>query len=317
MPSGLPGGGVLLLMLVVLLLWGATGFYRVLPSEQGVVLRFGEYVRTTKAGLHYHLPYPIESVRIPNVTRENREELGFRTSAQTRYRPSEVSDVSVESLMLTGDENIVDTDFSVTWDISDGPKYLFNLRDPDGTVRIAAESAMREVVGKTPIQRVLTEGRGEIEQQTHETLQDLLDEYDAGINIKRVQLLKVDPPKPVIDSFNDVQRARADRERLRNASEGYRNSIIPDARGRAEEMIQEARGYREAEVNRARGEAGRFVSVLKAYRMARGVTARRMYLETMESILAGVKKILMDPSSQKGGVVPYLPLSQLPGGSGK
>ncbi|MBB4315546.1 membrane protease subunit HflK [Roseospira marina] len=296
-----------LLVLALLGLWGLTGVYSVQPNQQGVVMRFGEYVYYTTEGLHWHLPYPIETVRKPNVTRENRLVIGFR---QVGTNSDARRDVPEESLMLTGDENIVDIDFSVVWVIKDAGQYLFNLRDPESAVTMAAESAMREVVGQTPIQVALTEGRQEIEISTKDTLQELLDEYEAGISIRRVQLLKADPPAEVVDAFNDVQRARADRERLRNEAEAYRNSIIPQARGQAEQLLQEAEAYREEIVNRSEGDAARFNSIYQAYTAAKDVTTQRIYLETMEEVLGNVNKVILGTEGGPG-VVPYLPLPEV------
>lgn len=308
-----PGGAMGFVILVVAALWALTGFYRVLPNEQGVVLRFGEYVYTTAPGLHYHLPFPIETAATPNVTKENREELGFRTTTARYGQEESTRDISEESLMLTGDENIIDIDFTVTWNVKDAGHYLFNIRNPETTVRVAAESAMREVIGQTPIQLALTEGRRDVEDKTQETLQSLLDQYEAGINIKRVQLLRVDPPKQVVDAFNDVQRAKADRERLRNEAEAYRNDIIPKARGEAEQKVQEAEAYKAAIVTRAKGDAERFTKIQGAYKKAKKVTARRLYLETMEGVLKDADKIVIDPKASGNGVLPYLPLPALKG----
>ena len=313
MPGGFGGGrGIAFLVAAALAIWGLTGIYRVAPDEQGVVLRFGRFIDKTNPGLHYHLPSPIETVIKPKVTTINRVELGFRSIGDGRGRgASPVRDAPEESLMLTGDENIVDIDFSVFWQIKDAGAFLFNIRDPEATVKVAAESAMRDIIGQTPIQRAFTEGRANIELRSRDLLQQLLDQYQAGIRITQVQLLKVDPPAVVIDAFNDVQRARADQERLRNEAEAYRNDIIPRARGEAERLIQEAEAYKEQVINLAQGDAGRFVSIYQAYTQAKDVTARRLYLETMEQVLRNANKIIIDPSAQGQGVVPYLPLSEL------
>ncbi|MBK1675578.1 FtsH protease activity modulator HflK, partial [Rhodospirillum rubrum] len=309
-----PGGnlgnkGIGLVVILALAVWLLTGFYRVGTDEQGVVMRFGEFTHTTPPGLHYHLPYPIEAVILPKVTVENRIELGFRGIGENARGRTPSRDVLEESLMLTGDENIIDIDFSVIWVIKDAGAFLFNLRDPEGTVNRAAESAMREVIGQTPIQVALTEGRQQIEDRTKELLQAMMDEYNAGITIRRVQLLKVDPPAQVVDAFNDVQRSRADRERLRNEAEAYRNSVIPEARGQAEQLLQQAEAYREEIVNRAQGDVARFNSVLEGYRLNRDVTTQRIYLETMEEVLRNVNKVIIDKNGQ--GVVPYLPLPEV------
>jgi modulator of FtsH protease HflK len=312
--SVLPGGwggrfGVLAGIAGLIVIWGLTGIYRVQPDEQGVVLRFGAYTRIEQPGLHYHAPYPIESVFRPKVTRVNRIEVGYRTVDDGRRNERDVAD---ESLMLTGDENIIDIDFSVFWVIKDAGEYLFKIRDPAGTVKKAAESAMREVIGRTELQPALTEARQQIERQTRDLLQQMLDEYQSGIEITQVQLQRADPPSPVIDAFNDVQRARSDRERLRNEGEAYRNDIIPRARGEAQRLIQEAAAYREQVISLARGDADRYRKVLEGYQLAKEVLAQRLYLETMESVMTGSRKIIVDEGASGGsGVVPYLPLNEL------
>ena len=305
-PEGEGNGkfGYYFAILIVLALWLSSGIYQVQPEEKGVVLRFGKYSHTTNSGLHYHFPYPFEEVFVPNVMRENRIEIGFRSGGGDVIRS-----IPQESLMLTGDENIVDVNFTVSWSIKDAPDFLFNMRDPAGTVRIAAESAMREVVGQTPIQSALTEGRSNIEQQTTKTLQTVLDEFGSGIDIRQVNLLKVDPPQQVVDAFNDVQRAKADRERLRNEAEAYRNEILPKARGNAQRILQEAEAHREAAISQATGEASRFLSVYNAYVKAKDVTMKRLYLETMEEVMQKANKVLIDQSGKSSGVLPLLPLN--------
>jgi membrane protease subunit HflK len=311
MPGGWgTGRGLVLVGIAAVLLWLASGFYRVQPDEQGVVLTFGEWTRTTAPGLNYRLPSPIESVLTPKVTRVNRIEIGHRSGAERR-RGSPVGDVPEESGMLTGDENIVDIDSTVFWRIKDAGQFLFNLRDPEGTVKVAAESTLRAIIGQTPIQSALTEGRTQIENISKDRLQKLLDDYGAGILIDRVQLLKVDPPQPVIDAFIDVQRARADLERARNEAEAYRNDILPRARGDAERIVQEARAYREQIVNKAQGEAKRFLEIFASYRVAKDVTIQRMYIETFEEVFRGMPKVIIDSSKGSSGVVPYLPLPEL------
>jgi membrane protease subunit HflK len=296
---------------VVIALWLASGFYRVLPDEAGVVLRFGAYNRMTQPGLNYHLPSPIESALTPSVTRQNRMEIGYRSSEAATSRNGEVPE---EALMLTGDENIVDINFTVLWVVKDAKSYLFNIRNPEGTVKSAAESAMREIVGETPIAQALAEGRGKIETDTEKLLQSILDSYGSGIEITLVQLQKVDPPNPVIESFRDVQRALADRARLRNEAESYRNDILPKARGAAAQIQQDAEAYRAEIVARSQGDADRFVAVYNAYKAAEDVTAERLYLETMEEILKNSNKVIIDKSAMgQSGVMPYLPLPSLPG----
>ncbi|WP_245986181.1 FtsH protease activity modulator HflK [Azospirillum thermophilum] len=307
MPGGVGSGrGIALVVGVLALVWLASGIYRVEADEQGVVMRFGQWVRTEQPGLRYRLPSPIESVLLPKVTRVNRIEVGYRSAGDGRRGDRDVTD---ESMMLTGDENIIDIDFTVFWVIKDAGQFLFKIREPEVTVKKAAESAMREVIGRTELQPALTEARQQIESSTRQLLQAMLDDYQAGIEITQVQLQKADPPSPVIDAFNDVQRARSDRERARNEAEAYRNDIIPRARGEAERLIQEASAYREQVVSLAQGDADRFRKVHEAYSLSKDVTARRLYLETMEEILRGRNKVIVDGNAQ--GVVPYLPLSQL------
>ena len=312
-PGGFGSGrGILFAVLGFFVLWLVFGgiFYRVQPDEQGVVLRFGKWVDTTPPGLHFKLPVPIESVVTPKVTRVNRILIGVRGSdlpGRTTGR-----DIPEESLMLTGDENIVDIDFTVFWKIKDAGKFLFNIRNPQQTVKLVAESAMREVIGQTRIQSALTEGRNQIESATHERVQNLIDEYGAGIQVERVQLLSVDPPQPVIDAFIDVQRARADEQRVQNEAQAYANDILPRARGEAEKVIQEANAYKEQIVNKAEGEAQRFLEVYESYKIAKDITTQRVYLETMEEVFRGMNKIIIDSSASGGsGVVPYLPLPEI------
>ena len=289
-------------------LWLATGLYLVQTDEQGVVLRFGKWTDTTDPGLHYHLPYPIETVLLPKVTRVSQIQLGYRSGDRVDHNGHR--EVPEESRMLTGDENIVEANFAVFWRIKDAGKFLFSVRDPESTVKVAVESVMRNVVARNPIQAVLSEKRDQIAQEATVELQQVLDSYDAGVFIQEVQLQKVDPPAAVIDAFNDVQRAKADQERLRNEAEAYHNDIVPRARGDALRLVQDAEAYKEQVVDLAQGEAKRFTSILDAYRMAQDVTARRLYLETMEQILKTATKIVVDPSATRNGqgVLPYLPL---------
>jgi membrane protease subunit HflK len=310
-PGGLGGlRGFVFVIIAVIAVWLASGFYRVLPDERGVVLTFGAFDRYTDPGLHWHIPAPIEGVFTPKVTFVNRIEVGFQSAALATHGVGQ-RQVPEESLMLTGDENIVDINFTVFWLIKDAKDFLFNIRAPEATVKAAAESAMREILGQTPIARALAEGRGQIEQDTRDLLQRILDSYGAGIQITQVQLQKVDPPGPVIDAFRDVQRARADQDRSRNEAEGYRNDIIPRARGEAEQILQQAEAYKQEVVARAEGDAKRFLSVDESYQKAKDVTARRMYLETMESVLKNTNKVIIDRNASASGVVPYLPLPEL------
>ncbi len=312
LPNFGAGRGLVLVLLGVLAVWLLSGFYRVNADEQGVVLRFGEYVRTTQPGLNYALPFPIESVEKPKVTNVNRVDIGFRAAggATTFSRGGPAREVAEESLMLTGDENIVDLDVSVLWRIRDAGEFLFNVRNPDRAVKSAAEAALREAVGQTPIQPILTEGRLLIETTVTERAQQILDSYNTGVLITEVQLQKVDPPSAVIDAFRDVQRAEADRERIRNQAEAYRNDIIPRARGDAERMLQEARAYREQVALRAQGEAERFLSRLAAYKAAPEVMRRRLMLETLEDVMSANEKVIIDQQSGSG-VLPFLPLPEV------
>jgi membrane protease subunit HflK len=280
----------------------------VLPDEQGVVLRFGKFVSTTQPGLNYHIPYPVETVLTPKVTKVNRIDIGFR-SASDSGRTSAIGDVPEESLMLTGDENIANIDFSVFWLIKDAGKFLFKIQSPVETVKAAAETAMREVIAKSRLQSILTEGRSSIEIETQEIIQRILDEYESGIQITQVQTQKADPPDQVIDSFRDVQAARADMERAKNEAEGYANDVIPRARGDAAKILQEAEAYKQQVVAAAEGEASRFIAIYNEYAKAKTVTQERMYLETMEKVLADINKVIIDKDA--GGVVPYLPLPEL------
>ncbi|MAJ22673.1 MAG: FtsH protease activity modulator HflK [Candidatus Pelagibacter sp.] len=295
-------------LILLAVIWAFSGLYRVLPDEQGVVLRFGKFTSTTQPGLNYHIPYPIEKVLTPKVTKVNRIDVGFR-SASDSGRTSGIGDVPEESLMLTGDENIVNIDFSVFWVIKDAGKFLFKIQSPVETVKAAAETAMREVIAKSRLQPILTEGRSSIEIETQEIIQGILDEYESGIQVTQVQTQKADPPDQVIDAFRDVQAARADMERSKNEAEGYANDVIPRARGEASKILQEAEAYKKQVVAAAEGEASRFLAIYNEYAKAKTVTQERMYLETMEKVLADINKVIIDKKS--GGVVPYLPLPEL------
>ena len=313
LPGGSSSGGkqFSLILIVIALVWAASGLYRVLPDEQGVVLRFGKFIKTTQPGLNYHIPAPIETVLTPKVTKVNRMDVGFRSERDSGFsQGGGVADVPEESLMLTGDENIVNIDFSVFWVIKDAGKFLFEIQDPEGTVKAAAETAMREVIAKSDIQPILTEGRAKIEIETQEIIQSILDEYNSGIQITQVQTQKADPPDQVIDAFRDVQAARADMERSKNEAEAYANDVIPRARGEAAKILQAAEAYKQKVVASAEGEASRFVSIFNEYDKAKEVTQERMYLETMEKVLADIEKVIIEKNAGSG-VVPYLPLPEL------
>ena len=314
--SGGKSGGsrpIVIGLIIIALLYLASGLYRVLPDEQGVVLRFGKYVNTTQPGLHYHFPTPFERVLTPKVTKVNRVDVGFRPASDSG-RSSGVGNVPEESLMLTGDENIVDINYSVFWVIKDAQKFLFNIQSPVETVKAASETAMREVIAKNKIQNILTEGRSNIEVEVQEIAQLILDEYGSGIQLTQVQTQQADPPEQVIDAFRDVQAARADRERSKNEAEAYANDVIPRARGEAEQVLQQAEAYKKEVVAKAEGEASRFLAIYNEYKNAKQVTQERMYLETMEKVLADIDKVIIDKESGSG-VVPYLPLPELKKGA--
>jgi modulator of FtsH protease HflK len=311
MPGGRMGGPLAVLIAGALaLLVAFFGFtVRVQPDELGIVLRFGQYVRQLPPGLNFRWPYPIEQVELPKVTRVNRIEIGMRGSSDSRDASSTIRDVPEESLMLTGDENIVDVDFVVFWQISNAPNFLFNIQNPEGTVKDVAESAMREIVGQSDIEPILTEARAKTEADVQELMQKILDSYGAGIQVTQVQLQKVDPPSQVIDAFRDVQAARADQERLQNEAQAYANRIIPEARGEAERILQAAQGYRDQVIALAKGEADRFISVYDQYKKAPDVTRQRIFIETMERVLADTEKVIVDDKAGTG-VVPFLPLTE-------
>jgi len=304
MPGGYFSGiGITLIILLIAAFWLLSGFFRVQSEELGVVLRFGKHVRTVQPGLNYHLPYPIETVLLPKALRVNTISIGMTLIDDPARRGRSVRDVPEESLMLTGDENIVDVDFTVLWRIKpDGVgNFLFNIQNPEGTVKAVAESAMREVIGRSQIQPILTGARNVTEQNVHELIQKTLDSYGAGIQISQVQMQKVDPPAQVIDAFRDVQAARANLDQ-----------VVPQARGRAAQILQAAEGYREQAVAEAKGQSARFLKVYEEYKKAPDVTRERIYLETMERVLGGADKLIFDGGGASGqGIVPYLPLGEL------
>jgi modulator of FtsH protease HflK len=326
LPSGSMGGKGLIIGLAVLIgLWALTGFYRVEPGEQGVILRFGEWVNyggigtdgqpvkdkdgndvpgPTAPGLHWHLPWPIETAETPNVEQVRQIDIGFTNAASGRKteRPE-------ESLMLTRDQNIIDIEFTVQWRVANPGQFLFNLRNPEDTIKAVAESAMREVIGQTDIQPALTEAREEVANKSRLLVQRILDSYQAGVQITGLQLQDASPPAQVIDAFEDVQRAQQDRDRARNEAESYRNKVVPEARGEAAALIQQAEAYKEQVMKEAEGEAQRFLLVYAEYAKAPGLTRQRIYIETLQAVLANTQKMILDPTLQ--GTVPYLPLNEL------
>ncbi len=289
-------------IILFLILWVCSGFYQVQPSEQGVVMRFGKYVYTTDAGLHYHLPAPIEKVVKVVVTQERSINLGSGDNRDYR------NNAFTESHMLTGDENIVDINLTVVWKIKDAKDFLFSMRSPAETVSVAAQSVLREIVGQSEMQPIITGDRGKVEDETKAELQRVLDEFNAGIEIVRVKLQKADPPREVVDAFNEVQRAKADMERFKNEAEAYRNEVLPKARGHAAQITQDAEAYKAATINKAEGEAKRFASVYAAYKNGQEVTIKKMYLDTLENVLAKANKVIIDPA-KNSNVLPVLPLN--------
>ncbi|MDD4556756.1 MAG: FtsH protease activity modulator HflK [Alphaproteobacteria bacterium] len=310
------------LVLGLLTLWLLSGFYQVEPNEQGVVLRFGAYQDTTDAGLHYHFPYPIETVEKVNQTQERSFTLGENNSASYSsyansngiYRISNSASSSydnfTESHMLTGDENIVDINLTVVWKVKNAKDYLFSVRDPEQTVYVAAQSVLREIVGQSKMQAIITEDRGRLEDETKNELQALLDEFNSGIQIVRVKMQKADPPQQVVDAFNEVQRAKADMEKFQNQAQAYRNQVIPQARGESAQVVNDAEAYRESVINKAQGEMDRYLAVYNAYKQGREVTAKKLYLETMEEVIGKSNKVIVDPSSKGANPLPILPINK-------
>jgi membrane protease subunit HflK len=299
---------ILPIMGVAIAFWLFTGVYMVGPDEVGVVRTFGEYTRVAQSGLNYHFPYPIEQVNTPAVTEVKRIEIGFRTLRNGQYRT-----VEKESLMLTGDENIVDAEMIVQYKIKDPVAYLFNIMAPELTVREAAEASLRTVVGRNKIDETLTTGKFQIQEGTKSQLQAILDKYESGIHVVAVQLQDVSPPKEVIGAFKDVASAKEDKNRMVNQAEGYRNDIIPKARGEAEAMIRDAEGFRQARIKRSEGDAVKFTTILKEYRKAKSITKKRLYLETMEKVLPNIEKIII-PDKNSGNMLNLLNLNPGKGG---
>ncbi len=300
----LPAIGILPILGIGLALWLLTGVFSVGPDEVGIVQTFGKYTRTAQSGLNYHLPFPIETVKTPKVTEVKRVEIGFRTLGKNQYRA-----IEKESLMLTGDENIVDAELIVQYKIKEPVHYLFNFVRPELTVRESAEASLRTVVGRHNIDEALTTGKFMIQEETKELLQSILDKYETGILVVAVQLQDVSPPKQVVAAFKDVASAKEDKNRMINQAEGYRNDVIPKARGEAQAMIRGAEGFREARVKRAEGDVAKFKSMLAEYKKAKDVTRKRMYLETMEEILPGIDKYIV-PGGDGGNLLNLLNLNE-------
>lgn len=311
MPGFLKGKGLPIILIVlgfVFLAYSST--FKVQPAEQGIVLRFGEFVRPAPQGLNFKFPYPIERVLIVNVAEVRQINIGYQPGMSKDERKRDRL-LMRESLMLTGDENIVDIAFSVQWQIKNAENFLFNIQPPQSvTVKEVAESVMREIIGQSELQSTITTGRDEIEIAAKIKLQAVLDSYESGIEITQVNLEESAPPQQVIEAFNDVTAAKANNISIQNQAQGEANRIVPEARGQAEIMRQQAIAYKEQVVARATGEASRFLAVYEEYSKAKDVTKRRIYLETMEELLAGMNKIIIDESAGTG-VVPYLPLPEL------
>ena len=291
---------------LLFLAWLSTSLYRVQPDEKGVVLRFGKWVETKDPGLHMHLPYPIDTVLLPKVTQINQIQLGVGPMSA----PSENAS-GRGGQMLTGDENIVEADCTVFWKVRDPGRFLFKVDNPEFAVRITAEGALRDVISRTPIQAAMSDRRQQIADEMQALLQRLLDDEQAGVEITQVQLQRVEPPLAVIDAFNDVQRARADQERARNEAQAYANDILPRARGESERIRQEAEAYKVQVVDLAQGEANAFLPILKSYEAAKDVTARRLYLESIDEVLKKASKVIVDTSGKGvSSIMPYLPVSE-------
>ena len=296
-----------LFILGLIVLWLASGIYKVDSNENGLVLYFGKFYSVSTPGLNYHLPAPFGKVIKKTVTTVNTDEFGFNSGLKNSKKSKDNS--NSESLMLTGDENIVDIDFQVQWQISDIKDFIFNLEEPELAIRKASESAMREIIARTPIADALSDGKKRIEQQTKDLLQEILDSYGAGVRVVLVQMRRVDPPAQVIDAFRDVQTAKADKEREINQAQSYSNDIIPRAKGEASKITEDAKAYKQEVVANAEGQASRFNAVYSQYIKSKVVTRKRMYLEQMEKIYRDVDKVIIDKDTSKSGVVPYLPIN--------
>ena len=295
-------------VIVAVVLWIGSGVYIVDPAEQGVVLQFGRHVNTSSPGVNYHLPWPIQNVVIVDIANVRRAEIGFRS-----VEGQETRRILEEALMLTADENIVEVGMLVQYRVKDAAAFVFNVNNPEAVLHTTTEVALRSAVGKMPIDGVITERRAEVQENTRAYLQELIDEYDAGILITDVRLQVADAPDQVRDAFHEVVRAREDRERKVNEAQAYREDVVPRARGEAERILQQALAYQEERVRSARGESERFLSILEEYRRAPEVTRERMYIEAIELAMARVEKVLISQSDS--GVLPFLPLRGLQSGS--
>jgi membrane protease subunit HflK len=298
-----------LFAMALVLIWLASGIYKIDSNENGLVLYFGKFYSVSTPGLNYHLPAPFGKVIKGSVTNVNTEEFGFSSGTSKVFgKKAKETNNSAESLMLTGDENIVDIDFQVQWQVSDIKDFVFNLAEPEVAIRKASESAMREIIARTPIADALSDGKRRIEQETKILLQQILDSYGAGVRVVLVQMRRVDPPAQVIDAFRDVQTAKADKEREINQAQAYRNDIIPRAKGEASKITENAKAYKQEVVADAEGQASRFNAIYAQYVKAKAVTKKRMYLEQMEKTYRDIDKVIID---KKAGAIPYLPINDI------
>ncbi len=297
----------LLALAALATIWLLSGFYQVATDQVGIVMRFGAYNRTEMPGLRYHLPAPIEEALLPVVTSQNEIQIGFRRASRAS---DNTRDVPQESMMLTEDENIINVEFTVFWRVSDPKKYLFEIRSPEQTIKMAAESAMREVIGQNKLQFALTEGRSQIAEESRARLQTLMDEYNAGVVITQINLQTVSVPDEVKAAFQDVVNARLNQEQFQNQAAAHVNKVIPEAKGQAAQLIQQAMAYRDQKIALAKGDADRFKEVLAAYNMSRDVTSKRLYMETMEAVLGNANKIVVDKAAG-AGTIPYFPLRDM------
>lgn len=308
-PLGGNGKGLVVLAIVAIVIWLGSGIYRVDPSENAVIKRFGDYTRTqTSPGLGYHMPWPIETVTKLNVTLDRRIQIGFSDSG---FAGAQRRDVAEESLMLTADANIVDIDVVVLWNIAEAEKFLFSIRNPEATIKRVAESAIREAVGQTRLQTIITQGRDEVAVRIAKLMQTILDGYGSGVAIKQVLIQEATVHPEVLEAYNDVAASRQDAERFQNEATIYRNDIVPKARGEAIKMLQDAQAYKQEVIARAQGDAKRFSQILDAYRSGKDVTRERFYIETMEIILSTANRMVIDQEAGSSGVIPVLPLDNL------
>ena len=297
------GGGVAFVLLLIVAVWLASGFYIVDEGRRGVVLRLGRHVETTMPGPRWHIPYPIETVEVVNVSQVRTVEVGYRGNPKNKQ--------PAEALMLTDDENIVDVQFAVQYTLKSPDDYLFKNRNPDDNVLQAAETAIREVVGKSSMDFVLSKGRSEIAANVKKLMQDILDRYETGVNVTTVNLQSASAPEPVQPAFEDVVRAQQDRERFKNEGQAYANDVVPKAQGIRSRLTEEAQGYKQSVISTAQGDASRFRAILAEYERAPQVTRERMYLDTVQQILSATSKVIVDQKSGGPGSLIYLPLDRL------